>query len=69
MILYFSGTGNSKYVANYLSDKLDDEMVSLNEVIKYNQKLDFTSIKPFIFVSPIYCWRYPKIIEDLILTY
>jgi NAD-dependent dihydropyrimidine dehydrogenase PreA subunit/flavodoxin len=66
MILYFSGTGNSKYVANYLSDKLDDEMVSLNEVIKYNQNLDFTSIKPFIFVSPIYCWRYPKIIEDLI---
>lgn len=34
MILVFSGTGNSKYVADALADRIDDEVVSLNDIIK-----------------------------------
>ena len=66
MILFFSGTGNSKYVAGFLGDHLDDEVVSLNNILKYHRSFDFTSVKPFVFVAPIYCYRYPLIIENLI---
>ena len=34
MILYFSGTGNSKYVAKRIADALDDEILNLNDRIK-----------------------------------
>ena len=34
MILYFTGTGNSKFVADYLADKLEDTTVSINKYLK-----------------------------------
>ena len=34
MILYFSGTGNSRYIANTLGALLDDEVVSINQYLK-----------------------------------
>ena len=34
MILYFSGTGNSNYVAKRIADALGDEIVNLNARIK-----------------------------------
>lgn len=68
MILVFSGTGNSRYIADALADRLQDEVVSLNEVIKQNKEKAFTSEKPFVIVAPIYAWRYPNIVEDVIET-
>lgn len=67
MILYFSGSGNNKFIADYINSKLHDEVVSMNEIIKFNRPLKFNSSNPYIIISPIYAWRYPKIIEDLIL--
>ncbi len=66
MILYFTGTGNSKFVADFLADKLDDEILSLNNILKNNPKLVCSSEKPFILVAPIYAWRLPSRIEELI---
>lgn len=66
MILCFSATGNSKLIANALSKKLDDEVVSLNNVFKNDLPKKFYSDKPYIIVSPIYGWRLPLIIERLI---
>lgn len=66
MILYFSGSGNNKFIANYLKDLIKDEIISLNEVLKESKPLEFNSTKPFIIISPIYAWRYPLLIEDLI---
>ena len=34
MILYFSGTGNSRYVARKIAQELNDELISLNQLIK-----------------------------------
>ena len=34
MILYFSGTGNSKYIAKKIAAALGDEIVDLNDRIK-----------------------------------
>lgn len=36
MILYFSGTGNSKYIAKKIQFTLGDEIVDLNAKIKSN---------------------------------
>lgn len=66
MILYFTGTGNSKFVADYLSEKLDDETLSLNDIIKKGESLVCFSEKPYIIVAPIYAWRLPLIVEETI---
>lgn len=68
MILYFTGTGNSKYIADGISSYTYDEVVSLNNVIKNDLSNHFYSDKPYVFVAPIYAWRYPRIIEDFIST-
>lgn len=34
MVLYFSGTGNSKYIAQKIANALDDELLDLNDRIK-----------------------------------
>ena len=64
MILYFTGTGNSKFVADFLSCKLNDETVSINEYLKCNRNIVCNSEKPYIIVAPIYAWRFPAAVED-----
>lgn len=66
MVLFFTGTGNSKLAAKILGARLDDEVVSLNDVIKQGKPLKASSEKPYIFAAPIYAWRLPRIIEELI---
>ena len=66
MILYFTGTGNSKFVADYLAEKLNDEVLSLNKIIKYGENPILESDKPYIIVAPIYAWRLPAVVEETI---
>ena len=66
MILYFSGTGNTKYIAKYLADHLHDECVDMSEYTKEKKHLVVSSDKPFVIASPIYAWRLPLFIEDLL---
>lgn len=66
MVLYFSGTGNSRFAASLLADELSDELVSLNEVFRQNAPLTFHSRLPFVVVSPIYAWRLPRAVEELL---
>ena len=66
VIIYFTGTGNSKFVADFLADKIGDDIISLNEIIKNNEKLVCTSEKPYIIVAPIYAWRFPGKIEEIL---
>lgn len=63
MILYFSGTGNSKYAAKRIGDDIQDEAVNLFDRIR---KHDFTSLhsdKPWVVVTPTYAWRIPRILQ------
>ena len=68
MILYFSGTGGSKFAAKAIANYLQDKIVSLNNIIKQNSTLKFESENPFIIIAPIYAWRFPRIIENLVLN-
>lgn len=67
MILYFSATGNSRYVAERIAKETKDEIVSLNLLMKHNKQDDLISeTKPFVFVCPTYSWRLPRVVEEYI---
>ncbi|MDO5849655.1 MAG: EFR1 family ferrodoxin [Methanobacteriaceae archaeon] len=66
MIIYFTGTGNSRYVAEGLAQILEDKLVSATDLIKFKNNDTFNSEKPFVFVGPIYAGRYPKVFRKFI---
>ena len=67
MILYFSGTGNSKYVAQRITDALGDEIVNLNDRIKSSDTSPVETGERLIIVTPTYAWRIPRVVRDWLL--
>lgn len=68
MIIYFSGTGNSRYCAEYLGVLRDDEVVDAFKYMRSGIVPDFFTDEPYVFVSPTYCWQLPRIFQDFIRT-
>ena len=64
MILYFSGTGNSKYVAKRIADALGDALVNLNDRIKASDTSLVETGERVIIVTPTYAWRIPRVVRD-----
>ena len=68
MVLYFTGTGNSQYVADVIARQLGDELVSINNYMKNGIAGDFISGKPYVLVCPTYAWRVPLVVEEWLKT-
>lgn len=68
MIVYFSGTGNSRFCAEFLAKRLGDEVLDVFSFLQDGIAADLTSRKPWVFVSPTYGWRIPRIFEEFILS-
>ena len=66
MILYFSGTGNSRYAAKKIAEVCDDEIISINQCVKSNNYGSVSSTKPLVFVGPVYAGRLPRIMNEYI---
>ena len=72
MVLYFSGTGNSRFAAQQLAGLVDDELVSINRHLRqrildpYNAQYAFESDSPFVIVCPTYCWNIPRVVETFL---
>lgn len=64
MILYFSGTGNSEYVAKRIGSLINDEAVSLFERIRNRDFSEIYSGRPWVLVLPTYAWRIPRVIRE-----
>lgn len=64
MILYFSGTGNSRYVAERTAKILGEEILDLFDRIKNKDYSPIISDKPFTVCAPTYAWRIPRILKD-----
>lgn len=64
MILYFSGTGNSEYIANKIGNALNDKVVNLHDLIRTHKHQSFCSDSLWIIVAPTYAWRIPRILHD-----
>lgn len=68
MILYFTGTGNGRYIAEKIAEATSDELLSINEKIKTNDSTNIAINGNLIFVLPTYSWRIPRIVENWIRT-
>ncbi len=66
MILYFSGTGNSEYVAKRIGKEINDEIINLFQKIKENDFSEMHSNRPWVIVVPTYAWRIPRIVQKWI---
>lgn len=69
MILCFSGTGNSRYVARELAQILNEQVIELQGEILISPSsfdYDMSKEKRFIWVFPIYSWGVPPVVVDFI---
>lgn len=65
--MYFSASGNGRFIAEGISEICNDELVSLTPLMKSSPDGTlFESDKPFVFVLPIYAWRIPKYVDKFI---
>jgi len=66
MIVYFTGTGNSRYTAEILADVTGDVLVDAGKMLHNGEKASLSSHKPWIFVCPVYGWRMPRLLTKWI---
>lgn len=66
MIIYFSGTGNSRYAAKFIASQLGDEFSDAGILMKTGEEHVFESERPWVFVAPTYAWRMPTCFEDFL---
>lgn len=66
MVLYFSGTGNSKYIAKCIADALNVELFNINVRIKAGDTNPVQADEDIILVTPTYAWRIPRVVSDWI---
>ena len=64
MIMCFSGTGNSRYVAKCIAEITGDRILDLNCLIKQGGRITETQDDSLVIVSPTYAWRLPRIVEQ-----
>lgn len=66
MIVYYTGTGNSRYAAQYLAHALGEPLIDSFDTIRRGGGTLLTSDTPWIFVCPAYAWRIPRVFEEYI---
>lgn len=64
MIIYFSATGNCKYVAKRISDEISQDVLSVTDCIKRG-RYDFSD-NSITVISPTYFWGLPSIVADFL---
>ena len=67
MLFYFSGTGNSKWIATQLSFRLQEKLYFIPDLLR-KQTFDFilNNDERIGFVFPVYSWSLPDIVSSFI---
>lgn len=60
MVLYFSATGNTEFIAKELAKRLDDECINLLGRVKTADYTPVHSEKPFVICAPVYVCEMPR---------
>ena len=60
MVLYFSATGNTEFIAKELARRTDDDCLNLIDRIKKGDLSPVYSEKPFVICAPIYVCEIPR---------
>lgn len=66
MVIYYSGTGNSSFAASQIAKGLNEQSLSLCDILKGKLQPDFSREKRLIFVAPVYAWQLPHLMRDWI---
>lgn len=66
MLMYFTGTGNSAYIAKKLANACSEQLLFINDKIKAEDTRSLAVNGKLIFVLPTYSWRIPRIVETWI---
>jgi len=67
MIFYFSGTGNTKHVAEKIANSTDERLVYMSEnTIEFNEIYEIKEDEKIGFVFPVYWYSMPTIVEKFI---
>ena len=69
MIFYFTGTGNSLYAANSITESQGDRLISIAKEMEKNKGVydyELGENELLGFVYPVYAWAPPKIVLDFI---
>jgi len=64
LTLYFSGTGNTKYIADLFSQKMNTACISIEADIDFVTEIKTHDIIAFCY--PIYCSRVPRIMREFV---
>ena len=59
MVLYFTGTGNSRYLARRIAEGLEMPLYDLNACIKAEDTAPVQTGRDVVLVTPTYAWRIP----------
>jgi ferredoxin len=65
IIFYFSGTGNSKYIAELFSQNMDAKCHSIEESVDFAELINQEDIVGFCY--PIYGSRVPRLMRDFVI--
>ena len=60
MVLYYSATGNTAYIAQQLAQRLDDTCMDLLKRIKQGDHSPLHSDTPFVICAPVYVCEMPR---------
>lgn len=64
MVLYFSATGNTAYIARLIGEKTGDDILDLTDRIKAGDCSEIRSDKPFVICTPVYVCEMPYFLRD-----
>ena len=64
MVLYFSGTGNSRYLVRRIAEGLDTPLYDLNACIKAGDTAPVQTGQDVVLVTPTYAWRIPRVVPQ-----
>lgn len=66
MIYYFSGTGNSEWIAKQMASELKEEVMSIPKVMKEKTSIVIKEGQVVGLVFPIYAWAPPEMVLDFV---
>ena len=64
MVLYFTGTGNSRYLARRIAERLEMPLYDLNACIKAGDTAPVQTGRDVVLVTPTYAWRIPRVVSE-----
>lgn len=66
MVLYYTGTGNSRYAAEMIAALTQDTAENAGVLMQKGLTPELASEKPFVFSGPTYCYRIPRVFESFL---